>query len=99
VALAAWEREWRMRWPKASSEVVAGLDHLAQSLRAHVLRFGALSPSDASSARLALAARLAAHVRRAALQPSALFAYLALFALDLERLQGEFVLRARATSS
>jgi hypothetical protein len=38
-------------------------------------------------------------VHRAALQPSALFAYLALFALDLERLQGEFVLRARATGS
>jgi hypothetical protein len=43
--------------------------------------------------------RLAAHVRRAALQPSALFAYLALFALDLERLQGDLVLRARPTAS
>jgi len=99
VALAAWEREWRMRWPKASSEVIAALDHLAQILRTHVLRFGALSLADASSARLSLAARLAALVHRAALQPSALFAYLALFALDLERLQGEFVLRARATGS
>jgi hypothetical protein len=99
VALAAWEREWRMRWPSASSEVIAALDHLAQMLRMHVLRFGALSLSDAASARLSLAARLAALVHRAALQPSALFAYLALFALDLERLQGEFVLRARATAS
>lgn len=99
VALAAWEHEWRIRWPSASSEVAAGLDHIAQMLRTHVLRFGALSPSDAAGARQSLAARLAAHVRRAALQPSALFAYLALFALDLERLQGEFVLRARAQST
>lgn len=98
TALAAWEREWRMRWPEESSEVVAGLDHIAQVLRTHVLRFGALSLSDASSARQSLAMRLAAHVRRAALQPSTLFAYLALFALDLERLQGEFVLRARPTA-
>jgi hypothetical protein len=99
VALAAWEREWRKRWPRASSEVVAGLDHLAQLLRTHVLRFGGLSLADASSARLSLAVRLAALVRRVALQPTALFAYLALFALDLERLQGEFVLRAWATAS
>jgi len=99
VALAAWEREWRKRWPRASSEVIAALDHLAQILRTHVLRFDALSLADASSARLSLAAHLAALVHRAALQPSALFAYLALFALDLERLQGEFVLRARATAS
>jgi hypothetical protein len=63
-----------------------------------VLRFGTLPLTEAPNARQSLAARLAAHVRRAALQPSALFAYLALFALDLERLQGEFVLRARPTA-
>jgi hypothetical protein len=99
AALAAWEREWRMRWPEESSDVIVGLDHIARMLRTHVLRFGTLSLPDASSARQSLAVRLAAQVRRAALQPSALFAYLALFALDLERLQGEFVLRARPTAS
>lgn len=95
AALTTWEREWRTRWPEASSEVVAGLDYVAQSLRTHLLRFGALAVADATAVRQSLAARLAAHVRRAALQPSALFAYLALFALDLERMRGEFVLRAR----
>jgi hypothetical protein len=99
TALTAWEREWRRRWPAESSEVVAGLDQVAQMLRTHVLRFGTLPLSEASNARQSLAARLTAHVRRAALQPSALFAYLALFALDLERLRGEFVLRARAPTA
>lgn len=99
VALTAWEREWRLRWSTGSSEAVAGLDQVAQMLSSHVLRFGTLPLAEALSARQALAARLAAYVRRAALQPAALFAYLALFALDLERLQGEFVLRARSTAS
>ena len=75
------------------------MDHVAKLLRTHLLRFGSLPVSDALTARLFLAARLVAHIRRAALQPSALFAYLALFALDLERLRGEFVLRARAPAA
>jgi hypothetical protein len=99
AALASWEREWHIRWPEASSEVAAGMDHVAQTLRTHLLRFGALAVADATTARQTLAARLAAHVRRATLQPSALFAYLALLALDLERLRGEFVLRARAPAA
>jgi hypothetical protein len=99
TALAAWEREWRTRWPEASSELIAGMDHVAKLLRTHLLRFGSLPVSDALTTRQSLAARLVAHIRRAALQPSALFAYLALFALDLERLRGEFVLRARAPTT
>ncbi len=99
AALVAWEREWRPRWPQAASEVVAAMDSVAQLLRTHLLRFGALPVADATPARQLLAARLAAHVRRAALQPAALFAYLALFALDLERLRGEFVVRARAAAA
>ncbi len=96
-ALAAWEGEWRARWPVESQEFLEGVERVVQLLHAHVLRFGALSTTDAAASRQALAARMAAHVRRAAVQPAALFAYLALFALDLERLRGEFVLRARTS--
>ena len=94
-ALAAWETEWRARWPRAPDEVVEGLNRLVQAVRAHLLRFGAVPVDDAASARQSLATRLTAFVHRAATQPVALFAYLALFALDVERLRGEFVVRAR----
>jgi hypothetical protein len=93
--LAAWESEWRAGWPRVSEEVAENLNRLVQAVRTHLLRFGAVALDDAASNRQALAARLASFVHRAATQPVALFAYLALFALDIERLRGEFVVRAR----
>jgi hypothetical protein len=50
---------------------------------------------DAPVARQGLATRLIALLHRNSAHPVALFAYLALFALDLEHLRGEFVVRAR----
>lgn len=94
-ALATWESDWRARWPRVSEEVTETLGRLVRAMRTHVLRFGAVALDDAAATRQALAARLASFVHRAPSQPVALFAYLALFALDIERLRGEFVLRAR----
>jgi len=93
--LAAWEAQWRRLWPALGDEERSVLDGVVEQVRSHLLRFPALPVDDAAGARQALGARLATAVRRGASQPAALFAYLALFAVDLERLRGEFMLRAR----
>lgn len=93
--LAAWEAEWRRRWPPLGREAHERIDGVVELLRAHLLRFPSVPVDDATAARQALGARLATAVRRNATEPAALFAYLALFAVDLERLRAEFVLRAR----
>lgn len=97
--LAAWETEWRRLWPPLDDEGRLLLDGVVEHVRSHLLRFAALPVDDTVGARQALGARLATAVRRCASQPAALFAYLALFAVDLERLRGEFVLRARPVGS
>jgi hypothetical protein len=93
--LAAWEAEWRRLWPPIDDEGRSLLDGVVEHVRSHLLRFPALAVDDAVGARQALGVRLATAVRRSPSQPAALFAYLALFAVDLERLRGEFMLRAR----
>ena len=93
--LAAWEAEWRGRWPPVDEEQRERLDAVVDLLRTHLLRFASVPIDDAAGARQALGARLATAIRRSATQPAALFAYIALFAVDLERLRGEFILRAR----
>jgi len=92
-ALGAWEREWHALWPHGADGCT--LHTLARLLRSHVSAFGGLHADDAATARQTLGARLLGLLHRAAAQPAALFAYLALYALDLERLRAEFVLRAR----
>jgi hypothetical protein len=94
-ALATWEREWRRLWPRTTADEHSALEQLVRAIRAHVARFPALAIDEAATARQAFAARLATMMHRSVGQPAALFAYLAVFALDLERLRGEFVLRAR----
>jgi hypothetical protein len=94
-AIAAWEREWRARWPRVAGDLALAIDDVAHAVRKHVLAFATLMPDDTAAARQSIAARLIALLHRAAAQPAALFAYLALFALDIERLRGEFVVRAR----
>jgi hypothetical protein len=93
-ALRAWERHWRALWPACSAEEHANLDHLVRIIERHLLRFGSLAVEEAGDARLKLAADLTSLLRRSAAQPAALFAWITLLAIDLERLRGEFVLRA-----
>jgi hypothetical protein len=92
--LAAWERHWRSLWPATSVDEHANLDALVRLLVRHEQDFGSLAVDEAATARLFLAARLSSLMRRASAQPAALFAWLGLLALDLERLRAEFVARA-----
>jgi len=77
--LAAWRQEWRQRVPPHARRDPL-LSELARLLR--------------SPARRELAARLPLLYRRAVLEPSAAFVFLALSALDMERLRGELLRRA-----
>lgn len=93
-ALEAWERHWRSLWPAVGAEERANLDALARLLVRHEMDFGSPGMEEAANERLALGARLSGLMRRAVAQPAALFAWLALVALDLERLRAEFLARA-----
>lgn len=88
----AWLAEWRRRWPRRAEH--APLDELAAAVAAHLRRFPATPVAEAWQAREALRARLGRLFRRSLLHPAAAFGYLALAALDAERLRAELVRRA-----
>lgn len=78
---------WRRRWPAGSDE--PGLEELAKLFADHLARFRIALPHEASALRRGFEARLLALMRRHPVQAAAAFAWLALAALDLERLRGE----------
>lgn len=92
-----WLDAWRRRWPDAPAAMTSSLDHLAQLLVRHAREFADGSPAVTSLARHWLQGRLQRIFRRQAMQPAAVFAYLALLALDLERLRGDLVTRRLLT--
>lgn len=93
-ALLAWLDAWRALWPPCGDEDCAALEQLVAVVARHLRRFAAAAPEDAAALRADLQARLLTLLRRHPARPVALFAALALHALDLERLRAEFVLRA-----
>lgn len=92
--LAAWQQQWRQRWPACPGEHRQTLERLALTVRTHLAAFATLPLDATDAARERLAQRIRRQLHDAAAQPAALFAYLLLVALDLERLRGEFALRA-----
>jgi hypothetical protein len=92
--LHAWQAQWQQRWPGCSDEQRSALLLLARTVQSHLAAFAALPVEGTAASRERLAERARRQLHDAAGQPAALFAYLLLVALDLERLRGEFVLRA-----
>jgi hypothetical protein len=92
--LQAWQAQWQQRWPRCGEQQRASLLLLARTVRTHLAGFAGLPTEAATASRERLAERVRRQLHDAAGQPAALFAYLLLVALDLERLRGEFVLRA-----
>lgn len=88
----AWAAEFARRAP-AGAQRSGELAPLAQHLDQFLGRTALAAGRDALQARRRLDARLMALFRRHALEPLAAFAWLALAALDLDRLRGELVLR------
>ncbi len=92
--LAGWLDGWRASWPREGPERRAALQALTDLMVDHVQQFPAASPGSGWPVRRYLAKRLELEFRRHALTPTAVFAYLALLALDLERLRAGLVRRA-----
>lgn len=90
---AAWRAQWRRRWPSVGAESRATLQALDRLLARHAGAFAADPAGDGRVLRDELRGRLLAIARLAALQPAAIFANLALEALDIERLRGELLRR------
>jgi hypothetical protein len=94
VARTTWLDAWRRRWPDRTGEDALALDELVRLFARHLPRFAELGTEEAWALRKDLETQLAVRFRRHALTPVAAFAYLALVALDLERLRGQLVVRA-----
>lgn len=88
---AAWHDAWQRRLPQPLGEARAMLDRLVRLLVDHRQAFAEAAPSQGWQQRGALQAGLTLLLRRAALEPAAVFAHLALCALDLERLRAELL--------
>ncbi|MCU0833297.1 MAG: hypothetical protein MUC77_02495 [Chromatiaceae bacterium] len=91
---AAWAEHWRALWPHCKREFLGHLDALGALLLAHLAAFYQARPESAWGLRLALCGRLRLLFHRRLLQPAGPLIYLALVALELERLRAELVTRA-----
>ena len=89
----AWAAEWRRRLPHPPADGDS-LSRVAGTLLTHAGDFAAAPAGTGAPLRRALQSRLAALLRRAALEPATAFIHLALCALDFERLRGELLGRA-----
>lgn len=90
---AAWEARWHALLPEPLPAHPL-LQRLVQMLAEHAHRFARAHPADAWPLRRGLAARVVLLFRRAGVDPAQAFAFLALTALDYERLRGELVPRS-----
>jgi hypothetical protein len=91
--LPLWQAEWQRRLPPAASRA-GGIAALASLLAAHAAAFAAPQAIDGWALRRTLQGRLVLLLRRALIEPVAAFVYLALSALEFERLRGELLRRA-----
>ncbi|AGA91014.1 hypothetical protein Thimo_2269 [Thioflavicoccus mobilis 8321] len=91
---AAWLREWQRRWPPSGGEGRSALTRLLALFGAHLVAFRSAAPDATWPLRRELRTELRQRFRRSSLQPVTPFIFLALVALDLERLRAELVGRA-----
>jgi hypothetical protein len=87
-----WRAEWNRRLPVRRGRSPL-LGETVRLLAEHVSAFREPSRVDGWALRRALHARLSQLFRRATLDPAAAFIFLALSALDFERLRGEILRR------
>jgi hypothetical protein len=90
----AWLASWRRHWPRIADTARRPLEELVDVATAHLREFPAYPVSDAWTARHRFRHRLQRLFRHHPVEPVALFCYLALLCLDLERLRAGLVERA-----
>jgi hypothetical protein len=94
----AWIAAWRATWPR-NARARASLERLLSLVRRHQRELAALRGAgelpgrEAWERRRAFAAQMQREFRAGLLAPAAVFAHLAMEALDLERLRAELVRR------
>jgi hypothetical protein len=89
-----WLAHWRALWPQRCALDRQWLDKLAEAVADHFERIGRAGPQETSDRyRQDLARTITRVFRRRSGTPVALFAHLALLALDLERLRGGLLRR------
>jgi hypothetical protein len=89
-----WLAEWRSLWPGADKACRLSLDRLVKAVRGHFERLARAGLRESSSTyRLELERAITRIFRRESGTAVALFCYLALLALDLERLRGGLMRR------
>jgi len=93
-SMRAWGNEWARCVPRDFGTEPGPLADCARLLIAHRAALADSSVSDGTLMRRTLVARLSVLYRRATLDPAAAFIFLALSALDMERLRGELLRRA-----
>jgi hypothetical protein len=82
------QREWRDRWPPDAQDDPS-LPALALLFTKHLARFRLAAVHEAPALKREFQSRLLATLRQHPMEPVAAFAWLAIAALDLERLRGE----------
>lgn len=92
--LDAWLAEWRRLWPPVGERERRSLERLASMVRSHLRDFAHIAREHAWELRRTLEQKLSLLFRCIAFEPAAAFVYLALVALDLERLRAALVGRA-----
>ncbi|MFY9972612.1 MAG: hypothetical protein WAK53_00020 [Chromatiaceae bacterium] len=88
-----WLQGWQDRWPASGRRHTRPLRAFGHELDAHLRVFHRASPDTAWDLRRQLRERLRLRLHQRLLQPLAVFLYLALVLLDLERLRGELLRR------
>ena len=92
--MRVWRAEWQRRIPAGARSDHALLDAFARVVAQHHAALAEPAARDGVLPRRTLASRLALLYRRAISDPAAAFIFLALSALDIERLRGELLRRA-----
>lgn len=90
---AAFLVDWERLWPTADPESRRGMRRIVETILNHLERFKRASVRDAWQERSGLERELRRLFREFALRPETAFCYLALIALDLERLRAALVRR------
>jgi len=88
-----WAETWRQRWPATDRMSRRRLDAFCAALDAHLDAFRRAAPQSAWELREALRERLRLRFHQRLLEPVAVFIYLTLVLLDLERLRAELLRR------
>jgi hypothetical protein len=92
--VAAWLAEWRRRRPRCTRATSDDLEGLVAQLMEHAETFRRSPSAAAWRLRRELRERMRLRFHQRTLQPSVPFIYLALTALDLERLRAALASRA-----